>query len=460
MIQRPPGHDPQREPSETAHDGDSLPLHEADETEVALFMIPGSPGARSRVVDVRGAHRLMLPDLDLNASPDLQALATSLKKEVPVLQSVDGALEQFDDETAMVDAANEEASPAEPAEDLALDRDPSEGNAWHALSRHGRLPARLVGHVRQAYAATSVDDVIRFASLVAAIVLIATVMARFDWSRLSTGPATPDSPSAPALRADAFAGDALGRLAHLAPRVDHAPPGASDMQPLAEAADARAPRSGRGVDDEPVRHESVVPAAPGRDAIALPVELAGGPARLPDGVEALAVIDNRVPGALLAAAAAAPSPSIPAEWMPLSDTPVPPVFDPLRVAPASVEASDIVPGRSAPAIAPIEADAITAALSQLRLAYERRDANLARVVWPTVDGRALARAFDSLRSQSVEFDQCSIEVVGGTGQVECRGRTTYVPLVGSQVARTESRQWMFTLEKGSDRWVITKAAAR
>jgi hypothetical protein len=105
-------------------------------------------------------------------------------------------------------------------------------------------------------------------------------------------------------------------------------------------------------------------------------------------------------------------------------------------------------------------DGVAAALKRLQAAYAQRDAALAKTVWPTVDERALARAFEGLRSQSVVFDRCQLNVAGAAGEVECRGVTTYVPRVGSQYQRTESRQWRFRVEKAGEQWVITSAAAR
>jgi hypothetical protein len=105
-------------------------------------------------------------------------------------------------------------------------------------------------------------------------------------------------------------------------------------------------------------------------------------------------------------------------------------------------------------------DGITEALKHLEVAYGRRDATLAKAVWPTVNERALARAFDGLRSQSVTFDRCKMDVAGGAGEVECHGVTTYVTRVGSQDRRTESRQWKFRVKKADDSWLIVSAAAR
>jgi hypothetical protein len=106
-------------------------------------------------------------------------------------------------------------------------------------------------------------------------------------------------------------------------------------------------------------------------------------------------------------------------------------------------------------------DGIAEALKNLQQAYVRRDATAAKAVWPTVNERALARAFNGLRSQTVTFDRCTLNVSGAAGEVECRGVTTYVPRVGNRNARTESRQWTFQVKRGAgDRWLITSAAAR
>ena len=78
-----------------------------------------------------------------------------------------------------------------------------------------------------------------------------------------------------------------------------------------------------------------------------------------------------------------------------------------------------------------------------------------------MDERALARAFDGLRSQNVAFDRCQTRAASGVaGEMECRGITTYVPRVGGQYQRTESRQWRFRLQKDGESWLIASAAAR
>jgi hypothetical protein len=93
-------------------------------------------------------------------------------------------------------------------------------------------------------------------------------------------------------------------------------------------------------------------------------------------------------------------------------------------------------------------------------AYARLDAGAARAVWPTVDQRALARAFEGLESQGLSFEHCDVTVAGGDATAACRGRARYVPKVGSRVPLVESRQWTFRLRKGDAGWQIMQAEAR
>lgn len=162
----------------------------------------------------------------------------------------------------------------------------------------------------------------------------------------------------------------------------------------------------------------------------------------------------------------------------VEDAPPPPAVQPLTssqrtdLAPARASALNAPPPEPAasaavPAAVPesastgrAELDGIMETLEHLQRAYARRDPALAKAVWPTVDTRALSRAFDSLRSQSITFDRCRTRIDRMRGEVECQGTTSYVPLVGSQYARTESRQWTFQMEKSGDAWVITSARAR
>jgi hypothetical protein len=103
---------------------------------------------------------------------------------------------------------------------------------------------------------------------------------------------------------------------------------------------------------------------------------------------------------------------------------------------------------------------IYAALHQYARAYDRLDANAVRAVWPSVDARALERAFRDLKSQTLEFDRCDIDVASMRAKAACRGRATYETRAGEQAARTEPREWTFTLQKSHEAWRIVTANAR
>ena len=102
---------------------------------------------------------------------------------------------------------------------------------------------------------------------------------------------------------------------------------------------------------------------------------------------------------------------------------------------------------------------IYAALHEYERAYGQLDANAVRAVWPSVDTRALERAFHDLKSQRLVFDQCDIELARGTATAACRGRATYETRAGQQSARSEPREWTFTLQKNDEAWRIVSATA-
>ena len=121
------------------------------------------------------------------------------------------------------------------------------------------------------------------------------------------------------------------------------------------------------------------------------------------------------------------------------------------------------------AAAPAGAAAVVPSTDELRVesllrlytrAYERLDSGAVRAIWPSVDERALARAFASLSSQTLSFDSCDITVNGATARASCHGHASYVGKVGNQTPRTESRTVQFELRRDADAWKIERADAR
>jgi hypothetical protein len=146
-----------------------------------------------------------------------------------------------------------------------------------------------------------------------------------------------------------------------------------------------------------------------------------------------------------------------------------PVSPPPAIAPVPLTSAPlrsrgpVLPNAPAPtaaarAMAAVAADqaAIAAALRQYEQAYERLDAKAAVAVWPTVDQRALSRAFAGLSSQTLDMRGCEVVVRAGasTATASCRGTAEYVRKVGDTRVRVEPREWTFTLNKTEGEWRI------
>ena len=125
--------------------------------------------------------------------------------------------------------------------------------------------------------------------------------------------------------------------------------------------------------------------------------------------------------------------------------------------------------RTMPNLAPPVADArpvtvprpdeagVRRTLEAYRSAFDRLDADAATAVVPSIDGKALARAFAGLTSQRLEFERCDVDVTDATARATCVGRAASVPKVGSNKPRVDPRRWSFVLAREGDGWQITSA---
>ena len=162
------------------------------------------------------------------------------------------------------------------------------------------------------------------------------------------------------------------------------------------------------------------------------------------------------------------APAVVANLAPRSTAPEPPqveVFEVLPAAPpppARMAAPAMRPEPEAlpSVVARTEQSEIQRTLGQYRTAYQTLDAEAARAVWPSVDVRALARAFDSLTSQQLAFETCQFDIAGEAATAQCRGSATYIPKVGSRGPKLEPRQWTFHLRKVDEGWKIQSAQTR
>jgi hypothetical protein len=131
------------------------------------------------------------------------------------------------------------------------------------------------------------------------------------------------------------------------------------------------------------------------------------------------------------------------------------VVEPEPPPAAPVDVATVTPDelRKATAIRSEEAE-IQRTLGQYKQAYDRLNARAAREVWPSVDERALARAFEGLSSQELDFETCQFDVGPTTATASCRGRASYIRRVGSKTPQTAQRFWTFRLRKLGSAWKI------
>ena len=184
------------------------------------------------------------------------------------------------------------------------------------------------------------------------------------------------------------------------------------------------------------RREAVPPVRPERPKQRVSVSS-------PEPVEPAPVLESRVAPLL----ASPPLPSgLPVDPRPVVEVPATPPRSEASVAPV-------------PRLPPPEA-AIQTVLTRYRTAYRDLDAGAARAVWPSVDARALRKAFDRLEQQELIFDSCGIAVSGIRAVASCQGVARYVPRVGNKGPHDDRRLWEFTLNRVDDVWQIETVSAR
>ena len=86
-------------------------------------------------------------------------------------------------------------------------------------------------------------------------------------------------------------------------------------------------------------------------------------------------------------------------------------------------------------------------------AFERLDVSATKAVWPSVNDKALERAYGQLASQRLTLQGCGIIISGSTANARCQGSATYQPRIGKR-AVVASREWTFDLTKKDADWRI------
>ncbi len=118
-----------------------------------------------------------------------------------------------------------------------------------------------------------------------------------------------------------------------------------------------------------------------------------------------------------------------------------------------------VPAAPGTAGIPDDETAVRETLQSYADAYEQLDVDRTAAVWPTVDRRALTRAFDTLKSQGMAFDNCSVAVTGDEANAQCRGTIRVVRKVGSAVPLESEQEWSFRMRRLGTDWKIEEVSA-
>jgi len=167
-----------------------------------------------------------------------------------------------------------------------------------------------------------------------------------------------------------------------------------------------------------------------------------------------AVVETRnSPQSVLASA------SVPVDRLPVLPTAV------IRVSPNAAVSADPVPIAPVPSVelplprAEAEEDVVRRTLDQYADAYDQMNVGAAMRVWPSADRRALARAFATLKSQTVAFQSCQVNSAETTAVARCRGTVQFVRKFGSPTPRTEHQEWLFNLRKVDGAWKIEHVIA-
>ena len=150
----------------------------------------------------------------------------------------------------------------------------------------------------------------------------------------------------------------------------------------------------------------------------------------------------------------------------LVGVPLPPVVADIRPAPIAAVPALAEPPAAAEPIEPLTASMRAAAVNAVsdealvrRLldeyagAFERLDVSATKAVWPSVNGKALERAYGQLASQRLTLQACGITISGSTANARCQGSATYQPRIGNR-AVVASREWTFDLSKKDASWRI------
>ena len=99
-------------------------------------------------------------------------------------------------------------------------------------------------------------------------------------------------------------------------------------------------------------------------------------------------------------------------------------------------------------------------LGHYEQAYDRLDAPGAAAVWPSVDARALSRAFARLQTQDLNFGNCTFSVSASDAAARCAGVLRYARRIGDTEPKIEQHVWTIEFARAGETWQIIKISAQ
>jgi len=137
----------------------------------------------------------------------------------------------------------------------------------------------------------------------------------------------------------------------------------------------------------------------------------------------------------------------------------PPLVEAALPPPVATRDISAVAAATALSRAALDRTGVLETLRDYEAAYKALDVQATAAIWPSVDRRALARAFATIKSQGLTFDHCDVKVVDSVATARCRGTIQYVRRVGSPVPRSGHQEWLFKMRKSGDDWKIDEITA-
>jgi serine/threonine-protein kinase len=269
----------------------------------------------------------------------------------------------------------------------------------------------------------------RWIAFLAAAALVA--VAAFVMIRLRPQAPPGESRAASLRESPAATTESLAPAIHEEPAAtETAPPTPEPLQPTAEPAPTERPAP-------PAARVPVAESAPKRAATAVP--------RKP--TESVAFVRPAAPPPPpVAVAIAAPTPPPAPAGAP----------EPARTAAAAVEKPAALPPPPAAPAAITESDRIRETIRRYEKAQSTLDADAYARVFPSVDRERIARAFQSLASQSVEFEirKIQIDPSGTQARVDGYEKRVAAPRAGTEQRVSADR--VLQLEKRPEGWVIVR----